>query len=451
MKKTIIILGLILSITILPTFVSAADIKTETATKSQNQSNFASIVSSIQDKISSFWGSKKRTAPVSIPKPSIDIPIVDDSEVDVINPIVPTKKSPIAPKVPGNELSPSVKVTPIDDSTNVSKIPVTAVVTPPASSDINAVLENSLEDKAGPWYQFTSGIGNGNKSGNDWKWSVNIGSSEKTVKRITVMHNIHGEIWSTGFSRYLADGTDLYGYKENPYPLVVYYNGKQMNTSYDQSLSIPDHNLKTKGGYELKLYGQIENGTFTGGKLIVEFTDGTSLISIIPATGKSYKDTVQGYNINSTQSAKTSVITNTITKPQSTTSGKPIYNNSYPTVVKPVNYPPTISSVKSSSLNLRTGEKGIWTVYATDREGGSLIYKAYWRDTVVPENNGSNNTMSHIFKTAGTYNIVFAVQDNAGNATPISVQVKVTGDTITDSPSTGTPPMPSINTSAETI
>jgi hypothetical protein len=68
----------------------------------------------------------------------------------------------------------------------------------------------------------------------------------------------------------LGNGSDLYGYEEHPYPLVVTYNGNQLNTVYDQTLG-----TYNAGIYEFKLFGQKESTKFAGGEVTVEFTDGT--------------------------------------------------------------------------------------------------------------------------------------------------------------------------------
>gem|GEM_PF-4896624 len=147
------------------------------------------------------------------------------------------------------------------------------------SSSVSAYLAGANDDKVGLWNNFGPGVGNGNKNTADWNWAMNINlPTQKTVSRITVRHNTRGEIWSTGYSRYLKDGTDLYGREEHPYPLVVTRDGNQINNGYDQTI------LTGTGSYFLKLYGQPESSSFTGGKIIVEFSDGTSVTEAIPAS-----------------------------------------------------------------------------------------------------------------------------------------------------------------------
>jgi hypothetical protein len=157
----------------------------------------------------------------------------------------------------------------------------------------NATLLTSSTDKAGAWNNFGPGAGNINKDPADWNWLVRISSNEvKSIKRITLIHNSSGEVWSTGYSRYLADGTDLYGYNEHPYPLVVEPGvdssfKDSATTAYDQlsvshTISIGPNQYNT-----LRLYGQKESTTFTGGTLVIEFTDGTSARTTISATASS--------------------------------------------------------------------------------------------------------------------------------------------------------------------
>jgi len=149
-----------------------------------------------------------------------------------------------------------------------------------SNATVSAYLNNASENKAGAWNQFTAGVGNINKNPSDWNWTMHINfPTEKTISRITIVHNTRGEVWSTGYSRYLRDGTDLYGYNEHPYPLVVTdEGGGQMNDLYDQGL------LSGTGTHVLNLYGQPESTSFIGGRLIVEFTDGTSATTTIVAS-----------------------------------------------------------------------------------------------------------------------------------------------------------------------
>ena len=167
------------------------------------------------------------------------------------------------------------------------------ITAPTTQPSITASILNTSDDKAGAWYNFGPGIGNVNKNPADWNWNMNFifNSTGKEVKRITVIHNTRGEVWSTGYSRYLADGTDLYGYEEHPYPLVLMTEKVgtgsglwyQINSSYDQSLYIGGPNSSLGIANIYRLYGQRENSIFTGGKLIVEFADGTKATAEIPA------------------------------------------------------------------------------------------------------------------------------------------------------------------------
>ena len=179
----------------------------------------------------------------------------------------------------------------VSDRSN-SPFTITAPTTQPAT--VSANLTGASEDKVGGWSVFGPGTGNINKNPNDWNWKMGLtfNSQGKSVSRITLIHNTKGEIWSTGYSRYLLDGTDLYGYNEHPYPLVLttekvgtgsglWY---QINTAYDQTLYIGGSNTSLDIANVFSLYGQPESTTFTGGKLVVEFTDGTSVTTIIPAS-----------------------------------------------------------------------------------------------------------------------------------------------------------------------
>jgi hypothetical protein len=139
-------------------------------------------------------------------------------------------------------------------------------------------IAGSSDDHAGGWGVFAPGAGNFNKDRADWRWNLNVNGSGKSIKRITIIHNTRGEVWSTGYSRYLGDGADLFGYNEHPYPLVVMIGSGQANSSYDDNtlgpISIPA---------VLQVYGQRESTKFAGGEVVVEFTDGTEAKALIAA------------------------------------------------------------------------------------------------------------------------------------------------------------------------
>lgn len=198
----------------------------------------------------------------------------------------------------------------------------------PNKTLVSAYLYSVNEDKVGPWSIFNSGTGNLNKNSNDWSWIMNLvipSGENKLIKRITISHNTRGEVWSTGYSRYLQDGTDLYGYNEHPYPLVVVQNGVQINKAYDQSLQ---QKPLFAGTYQYKLYGQPESVTFNGGKLIVEFNDGTLSSAIIPASNLT-QSAVTKYSTPSPTPSPLNSVTVSVTSPVSTDSQFKINWSSY--------------------------------------------------------------------------------------------------------------------------
>ena len=156
------------------------------------------------------------------------------------------------------------------------------IAAPSTQPSITASLQNTFTDRAGVWGNFGPGAGNINKNPADWNWSATLTlPSRKIISRLTIIHNTHGEVWSTGYARYLKDGTDLYGYEEHPYPLVVISEKQnQLNTAYDQELGA--YGAGTTQTFTL--YGQPESGQFTGGRLIAEFTDGISATAKIMAS-----------------------------------------------------------------------------------------------------------------------------------------------------------------------
>lgn len=192
----------------------------------------------------------------------------------------------------------SLSVTGLGFSGNSLNIINGSIATSTAVVSLTGYLDNVNSDRVGLWNNFGPGAGNINKNPSDWNWKIRlILSSGKDIKRITMIHNTSGEVWSTGYSRYLDNGKDLYnGREEHPYPLAVYVPGSDspLNTQYDK-WSVYQATLNPQG-QEYLLYGQPENTTFTGGNLIVEFTDGTSVSAIIPASNLSQSKVPSPYD-----------------------------------------------------------------------------------------------------------------------------------------------------------
>jgi hypothetical protein len=146
----------------------------------------------------------------------------------------------------------------------------------------SVVVQNSNVDRAGTWGVFTGGKGNVNKDATDWNFKLDINTKDSLkVKRMTIIHG--NEIWSTGEARFLDNGDALFNSnKETPYPLVVMKDGAagQINTEYKNDLG-----LTLDGGNNrqvFRLFGQKESREFGGGKLIIEYTDGTRTELSIP-------------------------------------------------------------------------------------------------------------------------------------------------------------------------
>jgi hypothetical protein len=151
----------------------------------------------------------------------------------------------------------------------------------PVGANLSAELLRETGDKAGQWYTFRD---DGTK---DWVWNMYLNlKSAKRIKAISIRHdspNRSGEAWSTTAS------TSLLG--KLLYPLVVTTTGgTQLNSVYDQSYayntSSPEYgNFDLPAGdYNFKLYGNTGKVPFDGGKIYVDFTDGTSVSSMISAS-----------------------------------------------------------------------------------------------------------------------------------------------------------------------
>ncbi len=159
----------------------------------------------------------------------------------------------------------------------------TPSVTPSPSISFSAYLSDANQDAANP-NSFVSGKGI-NGISNDWTWIgkfnlKNMGTTEKIVKSVVVYHlnEGNGEGWST----HSGSSNDL---GKNLYPLVIYTQGGEIQTQYN---SIPTIRLnKDLNEVQFEAIGQIEINKFSGGRMVVTFTDGTSVsASIAPSSVK---------------------------------------------------------------------------------------------------------------------------------------------------------------------
>ncbi len=138
------------------------------------------------------------------------------------------------------------------------------------SATVSASLVDASSDKVGSSFGIGAGIRNTNP--NDWHWVATISNpgGQVSIQSISVVSNIYGEGWST------SDDTSLFG--KGPYPLAMYLNGQSVNSHYNVFLA--------SGGESqtLDLYGQPETVPFSGGTIIVKFSDGTKVQAQIAAS-----------------------------------------------------------------------------------------------------------------------------------------------------------------------
>ena len=156
-----------------------------------------------------------------------------------------------------------------DTSTTVT--PTTRVPVDVTSEAGSVRLVSADEDKAP---KFVNGS---RVYSNDWKWKIslaNSGSTEKTIKRMILVHNTYGEGWATDEStdNPVAGNKALY--------LLAVTNDLCADCD---PFSLYTNNLGRKIGpnSEISFYAYGANWmasqTFSGGYLLVEFTDGTSM------------------------------------------------------------------------------------------------------------------------------------------------------------------------------
>ena len=138
--------------------------------------------------------------------------------------------------------------------------------------NVQAQLADTLEDHASTQGIFYPGPGFNGHLLNDFHWILRLNLSRpRTISSILIEHAVGGEAWTTRSARW--QGLD-------PYPIVVFKSGTQVNTRYDQAIGpLP------AGSSELDLYGQIETWPFAGGHIQIEFTDGGSAQTLIAAPG----------------------------------------------------------------------------------------------------------------------------------------------------------------------
>ena len=97
------------------------------------------------------------------------------------------------------------------------------------------------------------------------------------------------------------------------------------------------------------------------------------------------------------------------------------------------NKPPVVTRFLGPVL-LDVGEVGQWTVYATDPEGGALMYGFIWGDSGsaafdqiqrFSQSFTDSPSAMHAYMSAGSYQLAVTVHDTAGNSTEASVTVGV--------------------------
>ena len=96
------------------------------------------------------------------------------------------------------------------------------------------------------------------------------------------------------------------------------------------------------------------------------------------------------------------------------------------------NNAPTISGIDGPTA-LSVGQEGSWVLRGNDVEGSSLRYSVRWGDESTvgtsPLSSEFNQTASitHTYRTRGTYSPLFTVQDDSGQTAQASISVNVTG------------------------
>jgi hypothetical protein len=154
----------------------------------------------------------------------------------------------------------------------------------PVTMTVGASLESASENRVGI-DRFSPGSSMFGDYASDWKWNITLSGDSfasgqiKQIKSITVYHNSVSEGWSTSAS----SNNDLH---KNLYPLLLVADGAS-STAYDQDIGSLS---ASKPSITFAAYGQIETGHFNGGRVVVTFSDGTSVSgnisssAIVPST-----------------------------------------------------------------------------------------------------------------------------------------------------------------------
>lgn len=125
-------------------------------------------------------------------------------------------------------------------------------------------------------------------------------------------------------------------------------------------------------------------------------------------------------NLSQVGTSSTSYSTSTLGLPNNETpkDGKPI--------IKKLDLP--------NALNI--DQKGTWVIYASSTDGKELTYSAVWGDEVGGVSNPvvvKNNTFTHSYAYAGSYNPVITVYGSNGQSVYASAGIRVLGE-ITKAP-----------------
>ncbi len=137
-------------------------------------------------------------------------------------------------------------------------------------TQISITLTDADDDRASTQGVFGPGPGFNGQLLNDFHWTLDLDLDEsKTISSILIEHQRSGEAWTTSSSR--RYGKDLY-------PLVVYWGSTQLNEKYDDVMG-----PLLFGKTTLAIYGQIESQSFSGGRIFIEFLDGSVARASIPA------------------------------------------------------------------------------------------------------------------------------------------------------------------------
>lgn len=174
----------------------------------------------------------------------------------------------LTPMTPGEYI---VSMKPWGVTSNQYKLVITdpSVVVSPSGISVESRVVDVGSNYVGYWGVWQPGIGNANKTADDWHWAVRITAPRDIVVKTVTITNANGEGWST------SDTTKVQGVPTYP---LKFMSSSQENKGANERLTLK------QGANVINFWGQVESSVYSGGKITLTFEDGSSLSGDVPAS-----------------------------------------------------------------------------------------------------------------------------------------------------------------------